>query len=132
MVHSLCRAGTVSASLLNGNQQETSASGPADDKGMPKAYNSDKAAEKSAKTYRRQTGKQQASALKKNVCPGIPNLKQRISPNRHYTFAVRHQKAMLCSIGGNRNECNRNQNRRKPKRAAPQNLLEPYTGTLRP
>ena len=50
MVHSLCRAGTVSASLLNGNQQESPASGPADDKGMPKAYNSEKAAEKSANT----------------------------------------------------------------------------------
>lgn len=48
MVHSLCRAGTVSASLLNGNQQVNPASGPADEKGMPKAYNSDKAAEKSA------------------------------------------------------------------------------------
>ena len=33
MVHSLCRAGTVSASLLNGNQQANPASGSADDKG---------------------------------------------------------------------------------------------------
>ena len=36
MVHSLCRAGTASAALLNGNQQANPASGSADDKGMPK------------------------------------------------------------------------------------------------
>ena len=69
MVHSLCRAGTVSASLLNGNQQANPASGSADDKGMPKAYNSDKAAEKSVNTYRRQRGKQTSFGSQKNVCP---------------------------------------------------------------
>ena len=39
MVHSLCRAGTVSASLLNGNQQANPASGPADDKGKAERQN---------------------------------------------------------------------------------------------
>ena len=73
MVHSLCRAGTVSASLLSGNQQTSPASGPADDKGMPKAYNSEKAAEKSANTKQAKPGKRTSCGSQKNVCPKIRN-----------------------------------------------------------
>jgi len=94
MVHSLCRAGTVSASLLNGNQQANPASGSADDKGMPKAYNSDKAAEKSVNTYRRQRGKQTSFGSQKKCLSKIHRRKQDFK-NRHNTFACCHKKTML-------------------------------------
>ena len=73
MVHSLCRAGTASAALLNGNQQANPASGSADDKG-------NSATDGVQRNLQKRTGDKQAneraSALKKNVCPKIHRRKQ--------------------------------------------------------
>ena len=61
-------------------------------KGCLNAYNSDKAAEKSAKTYRRQTGKQTSVSSQKKCLSKIRVRKQDFK-NRHYTFALRHKKS---------------------------------------
>ena len=132
MVFSLCRAGTVSAALLYGNQRTTTPPGqvPLMTKGCPNAYNSDKASEKSAKTYRRQTGKQRASALKKMSVQKSPD-ESRISRTDTTRLPSVIKKAMPHGIGENNESRSSNQNRRKPQRATPQNLLEPNPRTLR-
>ena len=85
MVHSLCRAGTVSASLLNGNQQTNPASGSADDKGKPKGK---------ITRQRRTEDKRKAKALEKMSVPKSA-IATAISRNRHNTFACCHKKTML-------------------------------------
>ena len=98
MVHSLCRAGTASAALLNGNQQANPASGSADDKG-------NSATDGVQRNLQKRTGDKQAneraSALKKMSVQESP-VESRISPNRHYTFALRHKKAMHQPRGSKR------------------------------
>ena len=69
MVHSLCRAGTVSASLLNGNQQVNPASGPADDKGKAESLQQRQGSREICTQQRRNQAKERAAALKKMSVP---------------------------------------------------------------
>ena len=131
MVHSLCRAGTASAALLNGNQQANPASGSADDKGMPKRLQQRQGSReicKNVSATNRQMNERQRS--KKCLSKNPPS-----KAGFHRTDTTRLpsviKKAMPHGIGENNESRSSNQNRRKPQRATPQNLLEPNPRTLR-
>ena len=94
MVHSLCRAGTASAALLNGNQQANPASGSADDKGMPKRLQQRQGSREICKNVQATNRQTTSVSAQKNVCPEIPRRKQDFK-NRHYTFALRHKKSYV-------------------------------------